>query len=647
MSRVLISAAHKSSGKTTITVGLCAALSAQGLSVQPFKKGPDYIDPMWLGQASGRPCFNLDPFLMSHEQIISCFSSHALTADISIVEGNKGLYDGLALDGSNSNAALAHLLDLPVILVLDARGMTRGIAPLILGYQAFDPRIRIAGVILNQLGGSRHESKLRAVIEHYTDVTVLGAIAHDQRLEVVERHLGLMPNHEIDDAANRVRSIGEIIAAQVDLPSVLHVAADVSAMHAQPVGASNTPSLDARTHTAMGTGQPEPIRIGVARDKAFGFYYPDDLAALAQAGVEIVPFNTLKDAALPDVDGVLIGGGFPEMFMPELQSNVALRENVRMAIQAGLPVYAECGGLMYLARTIQWNDKIFDMVGSLPVDVVMHDRPVGRGYVELETTDEMPWRSANVNANSVSPSAMAQIASFAQPPGSTLVSKAVVSLEPTHTSNHLPHSAAAGDSSTTVRQALRGHEFHYSSLKNAAPELKFAYRMLRGHGVDGHHDGIVYRNVLASYTHLRSGAGSAWVTDFVSHVRALKAAATVSHVSARDTSYSLTVNDKTVVTDSEGYLKNLADWSEDFAVAQAKVESLDLTDKHWQVITFLRTYYEEHRVQAQVRAMIWHFTDLWNAHDHINHFLHELFPQGGPQKQGNRLAGLMKTKGEH
>jgi cobyrinic acid a,c-diamide synthase len=212
VSRLLISAAHKSSGKTTISVGLCAALRARGLQVQPFKKGPDYIDPMWLGQASGRDCFNLDPFLMSASQIRGCFERHSVGADISLVEGNKGLYDGLALDGSNSNAALAQLLELPVVLVLDARGMTRGIAPLILGYQAFDARIRIAGVILNQVGGARHESKLRAVIEHYTDVRVLGAVAHAPELGLLERHLGLMPSRELDDAAQRVQAIGERIA---------------------------------------------------------------------------------------------------------------------------------------------------------------------------------------------------------------------------------------------------------------------------------------------------------------------------------------------------------------------------------------------------------------------------------------------------
>jgi len=223
--RLLVSAAHKSSGKTTISLGLCAALSAQGLRVQPFKKGPDYIDPMWLARAAGRDCFNLDAYLMDDAALAGCFSGALGDAQLALVEGNKGLYDGLALDGSNSNAALAMRLGLPVLLVLDARGMTRGIAPLILGYQAFEPGIRIGGVILNRLGGSRHEAKLRAVIEHYTDVPVLGAIAEDERLALTERHLGLMPCAEMDDVQARVDEIGRIVRMQVDLDRVRALAA--------------------------------------------------------------------------------------------------------------------------------------------------------------------------------------------------------------------------------------------------------------------------------------------------------------------------------------------------------------------------------------------------------------------------------------
>jgi cobyrinic acid a,c-diamide synthase len=444
-------------------VGLCAALSAQGMAVQPFKKGPDYIDPMWLSEASGRDCFNLDPYLMTPGQINSCFMRHAAQADVSIVEGNKGLYDGLALDGSNSNAALAKLLGLPVVLVLDARGMTRGIAPLILGYQAFDPAIRIAGIILNQLGGARHESKLRAVIEHYTDVTVLGAIGHDPRLAIAERHLGLMPNHELDDAAQRVRAMGELIAAQVDLPRVLRLANTAALPPASPLPPPAAAELVAPPSL-------QRVRIGLARDPAFGFYYPDDLQALQAAGATIIPFNTLQDTCLPEVDGLFIGGGFPEMFMTQLQANVALRRGIRTAIDAGLPVYAECGGLMYLARTLQWKGQVYQMAGALPADVVMHERPVGRGYVELQTTADAPW------------------------------------------------SAGAGP----APQTLRGHEFHYSSLENLATDQKFAYKVVRGHGVDGGRDGIVHRSVLASYVHLRSGAGSDWAAQFVAFVRSKK-----------------------------------------------------------------------------------------------------------------------------
>ncbi len=223
MNRLLISAAHKSSGKTTLSIGLCAALAQRQLKVQPFKKGPDYIDPMWLSIASGRPCHNLDFFLMPNEEILSTFVEYSRVTDIAVIEGNKGLYDGLDLDGSNSNAALAKLLAVPVILVIDARGMTRGVAPLILGYQAFDRDIRIAGVILNQLGGARHERKLRAVIEHYTDVPVIGAVHHDDRLAIIERHLGLMPSNESSGARAKIDVIASAIANQVDLDRLIAI----------------------------------------------------------------------------------------------------------------------------------------------------------------------------------------------------------------------------------------------------------------------------------------------------------------------------------------------------------------------------------------------------------------------------------------
>ncbi|MDO9283371.1 MAG: cobyrinate a,c-diamide synthase [Aquabacterium sp.] len=466
MARLLVSAAHKSSGKTTITLGLCAAFSAQGHRVQPFKKGPDYIDPMWLAQAAGRPCFNLDAYLMDGAAVLRRFQAEAQGADLAIVEGNKGLYDGLALDGSNSNAALARQLGAPVLLLIDARGMTRGIAPLILGYQAFDRQIRIGGVILNRLGGARHEAKLRAVIEHYTDVPVLGAIAEDERLVVNERHLGLMPCAEVDDAQARVQAMARIVASQVDLGAVRALAASAGAMPA--VASAPAPPVVVQA-------SPARVRIGIARDRAFGFYYPDDLAALQAAGAELVPIDTLHDRELPAIDGLFIGGGFPEACMDALEANVSLRHQLRVAIEAGLPTSAECGGLMYLARCITWQGRTARMVGVIPGDAVMQRRPVGRGYVHLQETAHMPWGP--------------------QPAGGQGVGAGV-----------------QGGS-------VRGHEFHHSSLENLDPTLAFAYRVERGHGIDGVHDGVLVHNVVASYAHLRSAAGSDWAPRFAEFVR--------------------------------------------------------------------------------------------------------------------------------
>ncbi|MFY9723780.1 MAG: cobyrinate a,c-diamide synthase, partial [Azonexus sp.] len=360
-----------------VSIGLCAALKARGHAVQPFKKGPDYIDPMWLSLAAGHPCRNLDLYLMDAPDVVDTFARH--TSEVNLVEGNKGLYDGLSLDGSNSNAALAKLLDLPVFLVIDARGMTRGIAPLILGYQAFDKDIQIAGVILNQLGGSRHESKLREVIEHYTDVPVVGAIQYDERLSIIERHLGLMPSNESIAASAKVKQIGDAIAEQVDLDKLL----TLSQKEQAPVPAKACafpPSVGGKR-----------VRIGIARDRAFGFYYADDLDALEAAGATLVPFDTLNDPHLPEVDALYIGGGFPEACAIELEANTALRSEIRQVIDKGMPVYAECGGMMYLSRSIAFQGRSYEMVGAIPGDVKMHAKPVGRGYVHLREDPEHPW----------------------------------------------------------------------------------------------------------------------------------------------------------------------------------------------------------------------------------------------------------------
>ena len=472
MSHLLISAARKSSGKTTVSTGIVRALVQRGHVVQPFKKGPDYIDPMWLTAAASpnrsepavagaadfprrRACRNLDYHTMTQQEIIATFSRHSDGADFSLVEGNKGLHDGLDLAGGDSSAALAGLLGAPVVLVIDAGGMTRGVAPLILGYQAFEPIAEIAGVIFNKVGGGRHEAKLRAALEHYTDVPVLGAVHREPRLEIPERHLGLIPSNEADDAETRIAAIAAAISGQVDLHRLLEVAAPSLAAPPLPRPAAATPD----------------VRIGVARDRAFGFYYPDDLEALAAARAELVPIDLLSDSRLAEIDGLIIGGGFPETHMAELEANAVLRRQIRGAIEAGLPTYAECGGLMYLARSLSWRGVVREMAGVIAADALMHEKPQGRGYVRLRETGRCPW-----------------------PP--------------------------LDDSGR--RQELPAHEFHYSSLENLGFEPVFAYEVLRGSGIDGHHDGLVINNLLASFAHMRDVGGNRWTRRFVDFVRACK-----------------------------------------------------------------------------------------------------------------------------
>ncbi len=453
MAHLLLSAAHKSSGKTTISIGLCAAFKARGLQIHPFKKGPDYIDPMWLSRAAGNPCHTLDFYTSTHDEILQTVSHYHQHSDLTLIEGNKGLYDGLDLEGSNSNAALAKFLHAPVILVLDARGMTRGIAPLVLGYQQFDSEVNIAGVILNQVGGSRHEGKLRRIMEHYTDVAVLGAVQRDPALDLEERHLGLMPSNEDHLASEKIISIGNAIAEQVNLDRVLEIAQQAT-----------LPSPPIQTITI--NTQQKKVRLGIAQDAAFGFYYPSDLQALRDAGADLIPINTLKETQLPEIDGLFIGGGFPETQMQALEANHQLRSEIRQAIENGLPCYAECGGLMYLSQAIHWQGQRCEMVGIIPAETQMHSRPQGRGYVRLQEQAESLW----------------------------------------------------GDHSNTE---IAAHEFHYSALSGleSNPEFSFAYQIKRGVGIDGQHDGLIYKNLLACYSHQRHSQQNPWTQRFIDFVR--------------------------------------------------------------------------------------------------------------------------------
>ena len=449
MARLFLSAAHKSSGKTTVSIGLAAALRRRQIDVRPFKKGPDYIDPMWLTLASGRPCYNLDFNTQTRAEILRLLAAKAAGGGFTLIEGNKGLHDGVDLEGRDCSAALAKLTKSPVVLIVDAFGMARGVAPLVRGYADFDRKVEIAGVILNRIGGARQAGKLRQAIERYTDLAVLGEIPRDEALALSERHLGLTTPTETWAADAIVAAASDAVANGVDIDRLLAIAARAPALDAPPAHPEPTRAPD--------------VRIAIARDAAFGFYYPDDLEALRRGGAELIEFDTLSDAHLPHCDGLFIGGGFPETFGERLAANVTLREEIRAAIAQGLPTYAECGGLMYLSRALLWQGERYEMVGAIAADARMHERPQGRGLVELAASDAFPWRA--------------------------------------------PHTS------------LKAHEFHHAALENIDPDVSFAWRVERGHGVDGRNDGLVVGSVLASFSHLRDTARFPWTRRFLEYVR--------------------------------------------------------------------------------------------------------------------------------
>ncbi len=458
--QIYLSALHKSSGKTSVAIGICAALAQQGLRVQPFKKGPDYIDPGWLTLASGRPCHNLDFHTMEASEIVQTLVQHGSNAEFCLLEGTKGLHDGVDPQGADSNAALAGLIGAPVVLVVDCRGMSRGIAPLLLGQAAFEPGLRISGVILNRVGGARHEAKLRAAIEGYTDIPVLGALADSPSMHIEDPYLGLVPADEQAGARAVVQALAARIGEGIDLAALRQAGAAL-------------PSAPSFPNTAVRpANRGRRVRIAVARDRAFNFYYPGDLQALEAAGAELVFFDAIHDRRLPAADGIFIGGGFPERHAAALEANTELREAVRRAAGAGTPIYAECGGLIYLARTVRGPEGTHTMAGVLPVDVVMEPRPQGRGYVRLAPTGDAPWSPVD----------------------------------------------------SGVRE-IPAHEFHYSRLLQPVPKLSCAYRMLRGEGIGNGWDGIVAGNTVASYAHLRHTRATPWATKFVDFVTTVIAGA--------------------------------------------------------------------------------------------------------------------------
>ncbi len=447
-SALMISASSKSSGKTTLTLGIAAALIQQGTKLRIFKKGPDYIDPMWHEAVCGHISHNIDPYLMDHELCRKTFLTHSAKVDFSLVEGNHGLHDGMDLEGKNSGAFLAKLLDIPVILVVDSSGMNRGIAAIVLGHLHLDPDVRIGGVVLNKVSSPRQEQKQVSAIEHYCGIPVVGALPRTSGIQIKERHLGLVTIHESSWVDGVISSVAEVVKRNCDLDRIRNIAGKIT-------------RLEVPEKVLVSDIAPK-VKIGVAYDKAFCFYYPENLEGLKTAGAELVFFDTLTDRHLPEVDAVYIGGGFPESFLRELEDNRSLRRELRRKIEEGLPTYAECGGLMYLSRSIEREGEKRKMVGAIPADVLFQKKPVGKGYVELGSASNNSW--------------------------------------------------------FRIQRLIKGHEFHYSRLINIGSEIEYNYSVRRGTGVDGKNDGIIYKNVLASYAHLHHANVPEWTSQFVEFV---------------------------------------------------------------------------------------------------------------------------------
>lgn len=447
------------SGKTTVSLGLAAAWRNDGRRIAPFKKGPDFIDAGWLAGAAGQPCFNLDPFLMDERTILSSFVIRTQGAGCAVVEGNRGLYDGVDVKGSFSTAELAKQLVSPVILILDTTKMTRTAAALVLGCQTMDPKVLIAGVILNRVGRVRQEELVRAAIEKYCGIPVVGAIPRLKDHPFPERHMGLTPADEHEAVGHAIGVARETAEKYLDLDLIWKLASSAPLLSTDIV--LEVPAGSRVGHPA------EKLRIGVIRDSAFQFYYPENFEFLERGGAEIVPLSAVGDRDVPELDALYVGGGFPETHALALAENRSFREAMGRAVNSGLPVYAECGGLMYLGRSLRVQGKDYPMSGILPLDFELHKKPRGHGYTDIEVDTENPY--------------------------------------------------------FPVGTCLKGHEFHYSSARAFNPNsVSTAFKLHKGTGLGGGRDGVVSGTVLASYTHLHALGSPEWTRGLLARAEAFR-----------------------------------------------------------------------------------------------------------------------------
>lgn len=452
--RIVIAGSASGVGKTTVAAGLMAAFRARGLAVRPFKAGPDYLDPTYHTLAAGAPSRNLDTWLVPHDRLRACFVHAVRDADIAVIEGMMGLFDGLDYTSeAGSTAELATLLDAPVIIVLDVGAQARSAAATALGFLRFDPAVRVAGFICNRVGGPGHYGGVKRAIEDATGIPVLGGIPQRDAAAIPERHLGLTPTGERGDLHPLVDALASLIAESCDLDALLAIARSAPPPAHPSARAVSFP-------IASGVG---PI-IAVARDRAFSFYYEDNLDLLRLAGAEIAPFSPLADTRLPHNTAALyIGGGYPEVYAAELAANTPMRRRLRDAIAGGMPCYAECGGLMYLTEAlVDGAGARHAMVGALPGHTVMGGRWPHLGYTTVRALRDTPLLRAG--------------------------------------------------------EETRGHEFHYSTWEDAPIDTPHAYARQDARGASVP-EGYARGNLLASYVHLHFWSAPDLAARFVAAAR--------------------------------------------------------------------------------------------------------------------------------
>jgi len=454
--RLVIAGTGGDSGKTLVSLALLLAWRRRGLVTAAFKKGPDYIDRAWLAWACGMAARNLDAYMMKRNRLVESFCDAAGGAQVSVIEGNRGLHDGLDGAGTYSTAELAKLLGAPVLLLLDATKVTRTAAAMALGCQQLDPQCHVAGVILNRVAGPRHERVLRDSVRQVTGLPVLGVIRRQADLGSLlpDRHLGLVTPQENPNAEALEERLVSLAEQSLDLDQLLAVA------EAAPPLQTSLATRDPSQLLELERGA--SVRLAYFSDSAFTFYYPENLAALERAGAELVPVSALTDDRLPEVDGLYIGGGFPETQAAALAANEGLKRAVREAAADELPIYAECGGLMYLSESFTWLGTTHVMAGVLPLKLAVEKRPQGHGYMEVEVDRDNPFFSRGTQ--------------------------------------------------------LRGHEFHYSRVVEST-EIATAYRVERGVGTGQDRDGLQKGNVLASYLHLHAIGSPSWAQGLVAAAR--------------------------------------------------------------------------------------------------------------------------------